>query len=103
MHLSKPPGPAGRPAAPWHALTSEAVLERVTSHAEGLSEQEGRQRLARHGPNVLERESQSGPLRVLFRQINTPLIWVLLGAALLAVALGKVTDGLVVLAVVVLN
>jgi Ca2+-transporting ATPase len=84
-------------------LDSEVVLERVQSTPEGLSEEEGRQRLTRYGPNVLHREHQNGPLRVLFRQINNPLIWVLLGSAILAIALGKVTDGLVVLAVVVLN
>jgi Ca2+-transporting ATPase len=84
-------------------LDSEVVLERVQSTPEGLSEEEGRQRLTRYGTNVLHREHQNGPLRVLFRQINNPLIWVLLGSAVLAIALGKVTDGLVVLAVVVLN
>ncbi len=94
--------PSSSPVA-WHALAPEEVLARVQSTAEGLSEEEGRRRLERYGPNVLQRERQNGPLRVLFRQINNPLIWVLLGAAVLAIALGKVTDGLVVLAVVVLN
>lgn len=90
-------------AASWHALAADEVMKRLQSTSEGLSPEEGQQRLARHGPNVLERHSQNGPLRVLFRQINNPLIWVLLGSAVLAIALGKVTDGLVVLAVVVLN
>jgi magnesium-transporting ATPase (P-type) len=39
----------------------------------------------------------------LWRQINNPLIWLLLGAVGLAIALGKVTDGLVVLSVVLIN
>ena len=42
-------------------------------------------------------------LQLLWRQINNPLIWVLLGSGTLAVVLGKMTDGLVVLAVVVIN
>ena len=99
-NLSRPSSPAG---ASWHALAPEAVLERIQSTPEGLSEEVGRQRLARYGPNVLHRENPNGPLRVLFRQVNNPLIWVLFGSAVLAIALGKVTDGLVVLAVVVLN
>jgi magnesium-transporting ATPase (P-type) len=103
MHASNLPRPSSPADASWHALAPEAVLERIQSTPEGLSEEEGRQRLARHGPNVLHRESENGPLRVLFRQINNPLIWVLLGSAVLAIGLGKVTDGLVVLAVVVLN
>ncbi len=42
-------------------------------------------------------------LQLLWRQINNPLIWVLLGSGTLAVLLGKMTDGLVVLSVVVIN
>ena len=45
-------------------------------------------------------------LDLLWRQINNPLIWVLLGSAVVAMALDPtdgVTNGLVVLAVVVLN
>ena len=53
--------------------------------------------------NILAEVSGDGPLIILWRQINNPLIWVLIGSGILAVALGKVTDGSVVLAVVVLN
>jgi magnesium-transporting ATPase (P-type) len=103
MTVAKPSSRAPTPAASWHALAPDAVLERVRSTPGGLSEQEAQRRLAQHGPNILKRESQNGPWRMLFRQINNPLIWVLLGSAALAIGLGKVTDGLVVLAVVVLN
>ena len=41
--------------------------------------------------------------QLLWRQINNPLIWVLLGSGTLAAALGKMTDGLVILAVVLIN
>jgi magnesium-transporting ATPase (P-type) len=87
----------------WHGLSAEEVLGRVDSNEAGLSAQEARQRLEAYGPNVLARQSGDGPLQLLWRQINSPLIWVLLGSAILAIALGKVTDGAVVLAVVVLN
>ncbi|PTL85278.1 HAD-IC family P-type ATPase [Vitiosangium sp. GDMCC 1.1324] len=88
---------------PWHALPPEAALEVIQGRPEGLSDSEARARLARHGPNVLQRVSGEGPLKLLWRQVNNPLIWVLLAAAGLAVALGKGTDGLIVFAVVVLN
>jgi Ca2+-transporting ATPase len=87
----------------WYALPAEEALERLSSSAEGLTEEEARQRLARHGPNVLQRIAGEGPLKLLWRQVNSPLIWVLLASSGLAIALGKVTDGLIVLAVVVLN
>ncbi|QRK07070.1 HAD-IC family P-type ATPase [Archangium violaceum] len=90
-------------AQPWHSLPPEAVLEAVQTNPEGLSDAEARVRLERHGPNVLQRVSGESPLTLLWRQINNPLIWVLLASAGLAIALGKVADGLIVLAVVVLN
>jgi len=68
-----------------------------------LASAEARRRLQAHGPNVLQRVSADGPLRILWRQIDNPLIWVLLASAVVAIGLGKVTDGSVVLAVVVLN
>ena len=60
-------------------------------------------RLQAIGPNVLRRAKGDGPWRILLRQVNDPLIYVLLGAVALAVLMGKVVDGLVVLGVVVLN
>ncbi|MFL5358689.1 cation-translocating P-type ATPase [Archangium sp.] len=88
---------------PWHALPPEVALTAIQSSPGGLSDTEARARLERHGPNVLQRVAGEGPLTLLWRQVNNPLIWVLLASAGLAVVLGKVADGLIVLAVVVLN
>ncbi|MBZ4416253.1 HAD-IC family P-type ATPase [Myxococcus sp. RHSTA-1-4] len=104
--LAAAPPPAGTPASPapaWHALPPETVLSRIGSREEGLTVEEAGERLARYGPNVIQREKAEGPLKLLWRQINNPLIWVLIASAVLAIAMGKVTDGLVVAAVVVLN
>ena len=106
MQLQAGPAAAQVPAPgslAWHALPVEDAAAGVGSGPDGLSADEAGRRLASFGPNVLERRSGEGPLTILWRQVNSPLIWVLLAASLLAVAVGKVTDGLVVLAVVVLN
>ncbi|MFP2927892.1 cation-translocating P-type ATPase [Pyxidicoccus sp. 3LG] len=95
-------GPPANPPA-WHARGHEEVLSLLGSRGEGLSEESARERLARHGPNVIERQKAEGPLKLLWRQVNSPFIWVLIASSVLAIAMGKVTDGLVVAAVVVLN
>ncbi|MCC6556242.1 MAG: HAD-IC family P-type ATPase [Polyangiaceae bacterium] len=107
------PGPPGRLAAPggaphpdstpWHSLPPRDVLERVRSAEGGLDADEAARRLHEVGPNVLARPRREGPLKLLIRQIHNPLIYVLLGSAALAMALGKALDGAVVLAVVALN
>jgi magnesium-transporting ATPase (P-type) len=58
----------------------------------GLTSEEARARLARHGPNVLPEAPRPGPLAIGLRQLKSPLIYVLLAAALAALALGDYTD-----------
>lgn len=87
----------------WHSLDLPETYRTLDTGPEGLGSEQARHRLVEHGPNVIERVKAEGPLRILWRQIDNPLIWVLLASSGVAVALGKVTDGLVVLAVVVLN
>ncbi len=90
-------------AATWHAAAPEELLGRLDSAQTGLSDAEARGRLERFGPNVLQRARGDGPLRILVRQVRDPLIYVLIAAAALAVATGKVVDGAVVFGVVVVN
>jgi Ca2+-transporting ATPase len=85
----------------WHTLAIGAAYAAADSGPEGLTSEEAARRLRAYGPDVLERTSTDGPFQILWRQANNPLIWVLLAASVLAIALGKMTDGLVVLAVVV--
>jgi len=56
-----------------------------------------------YGRNVLAKGKRETPVEILWRQINNPLIYVLIGAGLLAMAMGKGLDGLVVLGVVLIN
>ncbi len=87
----------------WHTQSQDAVMIRLESGEAGLSLDQARLRLERYGPNQIKRQQGDGVLQLLWRQINNPLIWVLLGSGTLAMVLGKMTDGLVVLSVVVIN
>jgi Ca2+-transporting ATPase len=89
--------------SPWHTLSPEAAFQELISSETGLSQDQAQTRLQLHGPNQIKRKPKDSVLQLLWRQINNPLIWVLLGSGTLAVVLGKMTDGLVVLSVVVIN
>ncbi|MBE0529995.1 MAG: HAD-IC family P-type ATPase, partial [Rhodospirillales bacterium] len=91
---------------PWHSQSTEEVIAQTASAPEGLSEEEARRRLAEHGPNLIPRGKGDGALDLLWRQINNPLIWVLIVSAAVAMAVDPTDgtkNGLVILAVVVLN
>lgn len=94
---------ASKTSFAWHAEPAEMVLEVLDSSASGLSSEEAARRLNELGPNILPRQKGPGPLKLLWRQINDPLIYVLIGAAVIALLMGKITDAAVVLGVVVLN
>ena len=87
----------------WHAIDYKEVLENFECSLQGLELEEVETRRQKYGANELKRKNKDGILKVLWRQINNPLIWVLIGSSTLATALGKITDGMVVLAVVVVN
>ncbi|MDX1541846.1 MAG: HAD-IC family P-type ATPase, partial [Geminicoccaceae bacterium] len=93
----------GERADPWHAIPAAEALERQGSSADGLAEEEAVRRLEQHGPNALPSGGGNEALRILVRQIQDPLIYVLLASTALAILTGKVLDGLVIGGVVVLN
>ena len=87
----------------WHSFSADEALEALGSRVSGLSESEAKALLAVHGPNILEAK-RSTPAVVLFlKQFLNPLIYVLLGAAILSVVLGHYMDSGVILVVLILN
>lgn len=90
--------------AKWHNLTVEAALKELDASRSGLSEEKARERLQLYGPNELREKGKRPAIMVFLRQFASPLIYILLAAALIEfVAMQKPTDASVILAVVFLN
>lgn len=90
-------------ARPWHALTAGEVLSGLRVTAAGLSESEAAARLARVGPNVLPRPRRAGPFLIYLRQFINPLVCLLLGATLVSLAVGELTDAAFIFLVLQFN
>jgi calcium-translocating P-type ATPase len=88
---------------PWHARPAADVLQGLATKREGLSSDEARSRLVRHGPNRLQATKGPSALALLVDQVTSPLMYALVASSAVAFALGEIEDGAVVLAVVVLN
>jgi Ca2+-transporting ATPase len=90
--------------ASWHAQSIiELTAQLRTDVHNGLPCQEAAVRLQQDGPNALRKAPTVSPLTLLVGQFRSLVIWVLIGAALVSVALGEVIDGLAIVAIVVLN
>lgn len=89
--------------APWHALDSEDVLRILDTSPEGLDSAEAQRRLARFGPNIIEGERPTPDWVILLRQLRSPLIYILIAAALVTLLLGEYIDASVVAAALALN
>ncbi|WP_136715511.1 cation-translocating P-type ATPase [Halorientalis salina] len=72
----------------WHSVSADAVREEVGTDAEGLSSAEARRRLDEHGPNEIQSGESVSPLAVFVAQFRDALVYLLIFAALLAVAVG---------------
>jgi magnesium-transporting ATPase (P-type) len=99
-------GGAMAPAAPdtaWHALEGSAALAALASGEDGLAATEAARRLARDGPNALPERSSPSALRVFARQFASPLIYLLLSAAAIAVLVGERGDAAVIATILLVN
>jgi Mg2+-importing ATPase len=92
--------PIAAPPAFW-SEPSDRLLEALGAKAAGLAGDEARARLLRHGPNSLRPPSRFARLRLLFRQLESPLVAILAFAALVSALVGDWTDASIVLAILV--
>ena len=106
----RPPAPERRPdgaaaavaepAGPLepHALTAAVVAERLgVDPAVGLTTAEAARRRALSGPNVLDEAKRQPLWRMLLEAATEPFVVMLAVAGLLAILVGEVRDGLLVL------
>ncbi len=83
----------------WSYTTDEILKELGTSR-EGLSEAEAERRLKEHGPNILHPRKRTDALTILIGQFKSPIILLLLFAAVLSFYLGDATDSVIILIIV---
>ncbi|MBS0544599.1 MAG: cation-transporting P-type ATPase [Proteobacteria bacterium] len=87
----------------WHALPGDEVQRALQTNDRGLSADEARQRLLRHGPNRFAPPRRRGPLLRLLLQFHNVLLYVMLGAAAITALLGHWVDTGVLVAAVIVN
>jgi Ca2+-transporting ATPase len=87
----------------WYQLDEKEVFKRFQTSEEGLSEAQAKKHLVAYGPNKIAEKKETNRLQIFIRQFTSPLIYILLIAALVTFLLQSYTDTGVILTVVVFN
>jgi magnesium-transporting ATPase (P-type) len=78
-------------------------VSRLESDAGGLGAAEARRRLEEHGPNTLPSRPPPTLLQVLLHQLANPLIYLLIAAGVVSLAIDHVTDAIFIFVVIAIN
>ena len=104
--MTQPQTPA-KPEIPGldhpYALSAERVLSLLSTTPTGLGNGEAADRQQRFGPNALPRKTPPGLFEYFFSQFKSPLIYVLVIAALVSLLIGEYSDAVFIAAVLLLN
>lgn len=88
---------------PYYQLSKEDILQKIGSDTKGLTSNEAARRLNENGPNKLPSGVKISPWAILIQQVKSPLVFVLVFAAIISLFIGEVFDVVVILAIVVIN
>ncbi|MBE3559921.1 MAG: cation-translocating P-type ATPase [Ktedonobacteraceae bacterium] len=88
----------------WYRRETAEVLQQLqTQEMPGLSQELVQSRRVQYGPNELREQGARSPWRVLWDQLVSIMVVILIIAAIASAALGDYQDAAVILAIVVLN
>jgi Mg2+-importing ATPase len=87
--------------APYWSRDVDDLSTSLGSGSNGLTAARAAEQLAVVGPNSVEDAQRLGPLRLLWRQVESPLVLILIFAAALSLSLSEWVDAAIILAIVI--
>lgn len=87
----------------WYKLETNLVIDQLESSTDsGLPQVEVEKRQVRFGKNELKESGARTPWKILWEQLTSTMVLILLGAALLSALLGEFKDAIAIGAIVIL-
>lgn len=90
-------------AASWYARSIEDARAELGTGEHGLTEEEAGKRLATYGPNSLPSKKPDSLLMIFIRQFKSPLIYVLIAAAVIIYIIEDPVDAYIIGAILLFN
>jgi magnesium-transporting ATPase (P-type) len=90
------------PLAP-HALGADAIVQQLDTTTQGITSKEAQTRLLQYGPNSLPRSEPPSLLKIFLCQFASPLIYVLVAAAIFSLVIREWSDAAFITGVLLIN
>lgn len=88
----------------WYNKNIEEVSKDLKTNLEtGLTSEEVKLRLEQYGPNELSHKKGPGILHMFIEQLTDYMVVILIIASIVSIAVGEVTDSLVIIGIVIVN
>ncbi|MFA6422072.1 MAG: HAD-IC family P-type ATPase [Candidatus Buchananbacteria bacterium] len=87
----------------WHNKSISDILKKLKSSEDGLSEKEANFRLKKYGFNTLPANKGKNFFIIFLSQFKSPLIYILIAAGAVILAIGEIADGLIILVILIFN
>lgn len=87
----------------WHTMESSKLFELLQATDNGLSQTEAQVRLEKYGPNKLPEQPPPALWQIVLRQFYSPLIYILMLAAVMSIMIGDIKDAGFIAAVLAIN
>jgi P-type Mg2+ transporter len=88
---------------PFWSLTTDQAFQQTHSTILGLSRQDAKQRLIQYGANTLKQTHKSSAWLLLLNQFKSPIILILVFAAVLSIFLQDAPDAIIILTIVLIS
>ncbi|MDO8469890.1 MAG: HAD-IC family P-type ATPase [bacterium] len=89
--------------ARWYTMSVAELFQQLDTDERGLTAAEAARRLSLRGPNALPEPTVPGLPAIFLRQFLSPLIYILLAAAVVVSLMGETTDAVVIGLVLLFN
>ncbi len=94
---------AGSLPSAAHALHADAIVEQLDTSTQGITSTEAQARLWQYGPNSLPRAEPPSLIKIFLCQFASPLIYVLVAAAIFSLVIQEWSDASFITGVLLIN
>jgi Ca2+-transporting ATPase len=87
----------------FHKKDVKTLFQEFNTSEKGLTKEEAEKRLAKYGPNQISKEKKTFPILIFLKQLNSPLVYILVVAMAISFIFNHLIDACVILVVIMIN